>query len=260
MWHIGDRTFSSRLLLGTSRYPSPDILHRAVIAGAVEMITVSLRRESLGKRNNNFWEGLQRLNCHILPNTAGCYSAKEAIVTAEMGRELFQTNWVKLEVIGDDYTLQPNPFALVEAANSLVKQGFTVLPYCTDDIVLCQRLVDCGCEVLMPLASPIGSGRGINNRYALQVLRDRFSKHTLIIDAGIGKPSHAAEAMELGFDAVLLNTAVAKANDPVKMATAFANAIVAGRLGFEAGCITPRDQAEASTPLIGRPFHDFIGE
>lgn len=254
MWKIGEQTLSSRLLLGTSNYPSPQILCDAIKESQAEVITVSLRRQMPGATKNEFWKLLQSLNRFILPNTAGCVSAQEAVTTAQMARELFQTNWIKLEVIGDDYTLQPDPFELVEAAAILVKQGFEVLPYCTDDLILCQRLIDCGCKVLMPWASPIGSGKGLMNEYTLQVLRERFREYTLIIDAGIGKPSHAVRAMELGYDGVLLNTAVANAADPVKMADAFGRAIHAGRLGYEAGLMTPRQMAVPSTPVVGKPF------
>ncbi len=254
MWHVGERILSSRLLLGTAQYPSPEILCDAIKAAQVEIITVSLRRQLSSGAKNTFWELLKSLSCHVLPNTAGCFSAKEAIVTAKMASELFQTNWIKLEVIGDDYTLQPNPFELITAAEELIKQGFEVWPYCTDDLIVCQRLVDCGCRVLMPWASPIGSGKGIINPYALRLLRERFPEITLIVDAGIGKPSDAAFAMELGFDAVLLNTAVALAGDPVAMAEAFANAVKAGRRGYEAGIMPAREMASASTPLIGKPF------
>jgi thiazole synthase len=254
MWKIGEQQLSSRLLLGTARYPSPQILCDAIKEAQPEVITVALRRQMPTANKNEFWQLLQSLNRFILPNTAGCFSVKEAVTTAQMARELFQTNWIKLEVIGDDYTLQPDPFGLVEAAAILIKDGFEVLPYCTDDLILCQRLVDCGCKILMPWASPIGSGKGIINEYALQLLRDRFREQTLIVDAGIGKPSDAVRAMELGYDAVLLNSAVANAADPVKMADAFARAIHAGRLGYEAGLMAPQQMATASTPVVGKPF------
>ena len=258
MLTIDNQKFTSRLLLGTAQYPSPAILTEAIIQSEVEIITVSLRRQNIADagtaKANKFWQLLRNLSCKFLPNTAGCYSAKEAITTAQMARELFGTNWVKLEVIGDDYTLQPNVFELVKAADALVQDGFVVLPYCTDDLIACQRLVDCGCQILMPWAAPIGSGRGPQNPYALQLLRDRFHDLTLIVDAGIGKPSHAAAVMEMGYDAVLLNAAVARAADPIAMARAFTKAVDSGRLAYEAGCITPQDSAQASTPLIDKPF------
>jgi len=190
----------------------------------------------------------------VLPNTAGCRTAKEAVATAEMARELFGTPWIKLEVIANDDTLQPELFGLVEATAILVAEGFQVLPYTTEDLSVAERLVDAGCTVLMPWASPIGSARGLINRDGLKTLRAYFPDTTLIIDAGIGAPSQAAEAMELAYDAVLLNTAIAKASDPVKMAAAFARAVEAGRLGFEAGLIEPRDMASPSTPVAGTPF------
>ena len=187
------------------------------------------------RAGQGFWELIEQLGVRVLPNTAGCHTAKEAVATAEMARELFDTPWVKLEVIANDDTLQPELFGLVEAASILVAQGFQVLPYTTEDLSAAERLVGAGCRVLMPWASPIGSARGLINRDGLKTLRAYFPDTTLIVDAGIGAPSQAAEAMELGYDAVLLNTAVAKAGDPVKMAEAFARAIEAGRLGFEAG-------------------------
>ncbi|CAN7949078.1 unnamed protein product [Ixodes hexagonus] len=175
-------------------------------------------------------------------------------MTAQAARELFNTRWIKLEIIGDEYTLQPNPFELVRAADILTKEGFEVLPYCTEDMILCQRLVDVGCRILMPWAAPIGSARGLANPYALRLLRERFPGIPLIIDAGMGRPSHATKVMEMGFDAVLLNSAVALACDPVSMAEGFAYAIQAGRLAYEAGMIGPRNIAKATTPLLGKPF------
>jgi len=171
-----------------------------------------------------------------------------------MAREIFQTHWIKLEVIGDDYNLQPDPFELVKAAETLVKKGFEVFPYCTDDLVLCQRLIDCGCRILMPWAAPIGSGKGLINPYALETLRMRLPEATLIVDAGISKPSHAVQAMELGFDAVLLNTAVSLAKHPVQMASAFRDAVIAGRTAFEAGMMFERNIAHPSTSLVDTPF------
>jgi thiazole synthase len=171
-----------------------------------------------------------------------------------MAREVFETDWIKLEVIADDYTLQPDPFKLVEATEQLSALGFTVFPYMTEDLSLAQRLVDAGCDILMPWGAPIGSGRGLANIHGLKLLRERFADKTLVVDAGIGAPSHAAAAMELGYDAVLVNTAVSKANDPPQMAEAIANAIEAGRQGYLSGVITPQDSARASTPLLDKPF------
>lgn len=252
---LGNISLNSRLFLGTARYPSPAILRDAIKQSATEVITVSLRRQSLTQDEGGaFWDYVKDLGCHILPNTAGCYGAKEAIVTAQMAREIFNTHWIKLEVIGDDYTLQPDPFGLLEAAKELIAQGFEVFPYCTDDLILCQRLVDVGCKILMPWAAPIGSAKGLLNPYALKTLRERLPEVILIVDAGIGAPSHAAAAMELGFDAVLLNSAVALAQDPVKMAVAFAKAIEAGHLAANAGLLPARDLASPSTPVLGTPF------
>jgi thiazole synthase len=255
MWQLTDKMLSSRFLLGTAQYPSLQTMQDAIIASQANVITVSLKRQfPKENRGNSFWNFIKNLNCHILPNTAGCHNANDAVTTAEMAREIFQTNWIKLEVIGDDYTLQPDPFELVKAAQVLIQHGFEVFPYCTDDLVLCQRLTDCGCKVLMPWAAPIGSGKGIINSYALETLRARLSDVTLIIDAGIGKPSHAVQAMELGFDGILLNTAVSLAKDPIKMAEAFRHAIIAGRLAFEAGMMPERDGAHPSTSLLDTPF------
>jgi thiazole synthase len=226
-----------------------------VEASGAEIVTVSLRRESARTRTGQgFWSLIEELGCKVLPNTAGCRTAKEAIATAHMARELFATNWIKLEVIGNDDTLQPDLFGLVEAAAALSAEGFEILPYTTEDLSAAERLVAAGCTVLMPWASPIGSAQGLVNKPALKTLRAYFPDIPLVIDAGLGTPSHAAEAMELGYDAVLLNTAIAKAGDPVKMAAAFARAVEAGRLAFEAGPIEPRDMASPSTPVAGTPF------
>ena len=252
--NIGDTILSSRLFLGTAGYPSPDILRQAIEASKPGLITVSLRRENAAGKGQKFWDILKGFNIPVLPNTAGCHSVTEAVTTAEMAREVFNTNWIKLEVIGDDYTLQPDPYGLVEATQQLIKKGFEVFPYMTDDLVLAQKLTDAGCNILMPWGAPIGSGRGLNNPYALKVLRERFPDKLLVVDAGIGAPSHAAAAMELGYDAVLLNTAVAKAGDPVAMAKAFAQAIEAGRAAYLSGIIKPQENATASTPLIDKPF------
>jgi thiazole synthase len=250
------RSSASRLLLGTARYESPALLADAIIAADPAMLTVSLRRQVSGSKDSgqSFWSLLQQTKRTILPNTAGCLSAREAIKTACMARELFQTDLIKLEVIGDEVNLQPDPFGLVEAANELVKLGFKVFPYCTEDWVLCRRLMDAGCEVLMPWAAPIGTGQGPRNAAALRELRQRAPEIPLIIDAGIGLPSHACQVMEWGFDGVLLNTAVSRALDPVRMAGAFAQAVRAGRSAFLGGPMTVQEMAVASTPEIGRPF------
>ena len=246
---------SSRLLLGTAGYASPDLLRQAVEASGAEIVTVSLRRESArAKTGQGFWELIEELGRKVLPNTAGCRTAKEAVTTAQMARELFGTSWIKLEVIANDDTLQPEVFGLVEAAAELNADGFDVLPYTTEDLSVAERLVAAGCEVLMPWGSPIGSAQGIANKSALQTMRAYFPDTPLIVDAGLGAPSHAAEAMEMGYDAVLLNTAIAKAGDPVTMARGFARAVEGGRLAFEAGIVEPRDMASPSTPVVGTPF------
>lgn len=255
MLKIADHKFSSRLLLGTARYPSPEILKQAILISGAEIITVSLRRESPEKHGGaRFWEFIRPLQKTILPNTAGCRSVKEAVTTAHLSREIFQTNWIKLEVIGDDYTLQPDTGALIEAARILNQEGFEVLPFTTDDLVVADKLLQVGCRVLMPWGSPIGSGQGLNNLWALKTMRQRFPESTLIIDAGLGRPSQACLAMELGFDAVLVNTAVAKAAGPVLMAEAFAAGVKAGRAAHEAGMIAAQEMAQASTPVLGMPF------
>jgi thiazole synthase len=249
MMNIYGRSLNSRLFLGTAAYPSPEILIQAIQQAKVELITVSLRRE--GKAGQGFRDILKQLNINVLPNTAGCYSVKEAVTTAHMAREVFNTAWIKLEVIGHPDTLQPNPFALLEAAKILSEDGFQVFPYMTEDLVLAEKLLYAGCEVLMPWGAPIGSGQGLKNIESLQRLRHYFPDTPLIIDAGIGVPSHAAQAMELGFDAILLNTAVAQAQNPVHMAEAFRLAIEAGHLAYGAGLIPARTMAHASTPFLG---------
>lgn len=249
------QTFQSRLLLGTSRYPSPRVLEEAVRKSQPAMLTASLRRQNVtsGDTGNRFWEMLGALDVPVLPNTAGCHSIQEVITTAQMAREVFNTPWIKLELIGDDYTLQPDTLNLVECASRLIKDGFHVLPYCTEDLVLCQRLVDVGCQAIMPWAAPIGTGKGPINPYALRTLRERLSV-PMIVDAGLGLPSHACQVMEWGFDGVLLNTAVALALDPVTMAGAFASATQAGRDAFLAGTMTEQHAAQPSTPVLGTPF------
>lgn len=249
------REFTSRLLVGSALYPSPKIMQDSIRASGSQIVTVSVRRETAGgKTGDAFWSLIRELDVTVLPNTAGCKSVREAVTTAKLARELFNTSWIKLEVIADDETLQPDVVGLVEAAAILVKDGFEVFPYCTEDLSIAMRLVDAGCKVVMPWASPIGSARGIVNRDALKLLRSRLPDITLVVDAGIGAPSHAAQALELGFDAVLLNTAIAKAEHPVAMANAFRLAVEAGRIGYEAGLMDARDFASPSTPVVGTPF------
>lgn len=253
MLTLYDKQFSSHLLLGTAQYPSPAILKDAILVSHTEIVTVSLRRETIGsKQSGQFWNLLKELNVDILPNTAGCYSVKEAIITAKMARDLFKTPWIKLEVIGNSDTLQPDVFALVEAARILNEEGFQVFPYTTDDVTVAEKLFDAGCRVIMPWCAPIGSAKGPHHVDGLRTIPANFPELTLIIDAGIGRPSHAAKVMELGYDGVLLNTAVAKAGDPVLMAKAFAKAIEAGYSAYRAGMLEPRDVAVPSTPIIGK--------
>lgn len=244
---------SSRLLLGTAQYSSPAILIDAIKASGTEIITVSLRREMAGtKTSDGFWSLLRSLELRVLPNTAGCHTVKEAVLTAHMARDVFSTDWIKLEVIGNHDTLQPDVFALVEAARILSEDGFKVFPYTTDDLVIAERLLEAGCDVLMPWCAPIGSAMGPLNLHALRSIRGHFPEVPIIIDAGLGRPSHAAAVMELGFDAVLLNTAVAKAGNPPAMAQAFAKAVEAGHQAYQAVVLEPRDMAVPSTPVIGK--------
>ena len=253
MLKLYDVEVQSRLLLGTARYPSPAILAEAVRRSKAEIVTVSLRRETAGgKGGGAFFELIRELGVRVLPNTAGCHSASEAVLTAKMAREVFRTDWIKLEVIGHHDTLQPDVFGLVEAARILTEEGFQVFPYTTDDLVVAEKLLEAGCRVLMPWCAPIGSAMGPVNPMALHTFRAHFPDIPLIVDAGIGRPSHAANVMELGYDAVLLNTAVAGAGDPAAMAEAFALAIDAGWLAHEAVPLEPRDMAVPSTPVIGK--------
>lgn len=248
-------TLPSPLMLGTAQYPSPAILADAFRRSGASVATVSLRRESAGGgAGQAFWALIRDLGVRVLPNTAGCHTAKEAITTAHMAREVFGTDWLKLEVIGDADTLQPDVFQLVEAAAALSADGFKVFPYTTEDLSVADRLLRAGCEVLMPWGAPIGSGLGLNNEYGLRSLRAHFPDTPLVVDAGLGLPSHAAQAMELGYDAVLLNTAVAKAGDPAAMAKAFADAAAAGAAAAAADPMEPRDMAAPSTPVLGKAF------
>jgi thiazole synthase len=248
-------SFNSRMLLGTALYSSPHVMCESILTSECNIVTVGLRRQDPNnKGGDSFWALISETACKVLPNTAGCKSVQEAITTAEMSRELFETDWLKLEVIGDDYNLQPDPFQLLEASKQLIERGFKVLPYCTDDLILCQRLLDVGCQVLMPWGAPIGTGQGLVNKINLTTLRSRIPNVPLIIDAGIGAPSQACEAMEMGFDAILLNTAVAKAQNPPLMAGAFKQSIQAGRAAYRAGLMLKRQTANPSTPTVGKPF------
>jgi thiazole synthase len=256
-WTVAGVTLRSRFLLGSAGYPSPQVLREAIRASSTQVVTVGLKRTLASGSDNGFVaivrEALTEQDARLLPNTAGCRSALEAIELAMMARELYETPWIKLEVVGDEYTLQPDPIELIEAARVLVDEGFVVWPYCTDDLVTCRRLLDVGCPVLMPWGAPIGSGQGLANPLALRTLRARLPDAILIVDAGLGAPSHAARAMELGFDAVLVNSAVALSGDPVRMARAFGCAVEAGRDGWRAGLIPAQDFAVASTPVAGQP-------
>ncbi|SFV65257.1 Thiazole biosynthesis protein ThiG [hydrothermal vent metagenome] len=258
-WEIGGKTLNSRLLIGSALYPSPANMEEAIKESQAEIVTVALRRQSAGEGGgNNFWNIIKELNINVLPNTAGCHSAKEAITTAQMAREVFDTNWIKLEVIGDQYNLQPDPFETVKAAEILIKEGFEVFPYTTDDLVVAKRLANVGCKIIMPWGSMIGSGKGLMNPDNLLAIRKQFPDLQLIVDAGIGKPSHATQAMELGYDGILLNSAIALAQDPILMAKAFKYAVEAGHLGYKAGTMQKREFASPSTPTIGTPFwHQF---
>lgn len=254
--HLYGEQIGSRLLLGTAQYPSPHIMAEAVRSSGSELITVSLRREGADGAGASFWQLIKALGVKILPNTAGCHTAQEAVTTAQMARDVFGTNWIKLEVIGHSDNLQPDVFGLVEAARMLAKDGFKVFPYTTDDLVVGEKLLEAGCEVLMPWGAPIGSGQGLRNPDALRAMRAHFPHTKLIVDAGIGRPSDACMAMELGMDAVLLNTAVAKAGDPALMGAAMARAVDAGRRGFAAQMMARRDMAVPSTPILGMAVFD----
>lgn len=257
MLNLYGKKFHNRLLLGTAQYPSLAVLTEAITASQCEIITVSIRREmNCGDKFNNFWQYIKNMPVKILPNTAGCYNAKEAIATAHCAREIFNNNWIKLEVIANEDSLQPNIFELVEAAKILFEDGFCVFPYTTDDVYVAQQLFDIGCKVIMPWCAPIGSARGIENSYNLRSIRAYLPDATLIVDAGIGTPSHACKAMELGYDAILLNTAIAKSQNPQAMAKAFNFAVQAGHLGFKSGLLAPRDMASPSTPLFGKACFD----
>jgi thiazole synthase len=249
---IAGRQFRSRLVVGTGKYRSFPEMKRCHEASGAEMVTVAVRRVNLTDRSKeSLLDYIDRSNLFILPNTAGCYTADDAIRTAMLAREVGLSNWIKLEVIGDEKTLFPDNAGLVEATRVLVKEGFVVLPYTNDDIVNARRLIDAGAAAVMPLAAPIGSGLGVQNPYNLRILREMITEVPLIVDAGVGTASDAAIAMELGADGVLMNTAIAAAEDPVRMARAMKLAIEAGRLAYEAGRMPKKLYAAASSPLAG---------
>ena len=247
---IGGRELTSRLLLGTGGFRSLDTMAAAIEASGTELVTVALRRIDPGARGS-LVDVLDRAGVQLLPNTAGCFTARDAVLTAKLAREAFETDWVKLEVIGDEHTLLPDAPALLEAAEELVDEGFTVLPYTNDDPILARRLEDVGCAAVMPLGSPIGSGQGLLNPYNLRLIRER-AEVPVILDAGVGTASDAALAMELGCDAVLCASAISRAEDPVGMARAVRLGVEAGRLAHRAGRIPRRLYAEASTTGEGR--------
>jgi len=248
---IGRNTYRSRLVMGSSRYPNRQVMLEALEASGAELVTVAIRRVALDDTSEeNLFRVLRERGFRILPNTAGCYTAREAVLTAQLAREALDTPLVKVEVIGDDQTLFPDVEELLKACETLVKEGFTVLPYCNDDPITCRKLQDLGCAAVMPLGAPIGSGMGIRNPYNIQIIRQHIAV-PLIVDAGVGTASDVAVAMELGCDGVLLNTAVAKARQPVWMARAMRQAVEAGRLAYRAGRIPRKLYASASSPLEG---------
>src|SRR5918911_1963632 len=249
-FEIAGRVFSSRLVVGTGKYRTFDEMKAAHRASGAEMVTVAVRRVHLDRREESFLDHLDT-SLTILPNTAGCYTAEEAINTARLAREGLDTDLVKLEVIGDQTTLFPDNEQTLQAARVLVREGFTVLPYFTDDLIMAKKLVDAGCAAVMPLAAPIGSGLGVQNPANLRIMREQLPGVTIIVDAGVGTASDAAIAMELGADAVLMNTAIAEAQDPASMANAMRLAVEAGRHAYLAGRMPKRLYASASSPLAG---------
>lgn len=249
---IGDQRVSSRVIVGTSRYPSPQVMLDALEATGAELVTVAIRRVNVeDPAPESHLDLIRRGGYEVLPNTAGCYTAREAVLVAHLAREALETNLIKLEVIGDDETLMPDVEQLLEAAKTLVDDGFTVLAYSNDDPITCRKLADLGCAAVMPLGSPIGSGMGIVNPYNLRIIRETVEETPLIVDAGIGTASDAAKAMELGYDGILLNTAIAQAQHPVEMAHAMRQAVEAGRRAYRAGRIPRRLYAQTSSPSEG---------
>ncbi len=250
---IGGETFRSRLLLGSSRYPNPQVMLEALDASGAELVTVSIRRVNVYDRaDESILSLLRKGGFKLLPNTAGCYTAREAILVAQLAREALETTRIKLEVIGDDETLLPDVEQTLRAAKTLIDEGFSVYAYCNDDPITCRKLADLGCAAVMPLASPIGSGMGLVNVYNLRLIRELVPDTPLLVDAGIGTASDAAHAMELGYDGILLNTAIAGAKHPVLMARAMRNALDAGRMAWLAGRIPRRFYAQASSPEEGK--------
>lgn len=253
--HRAKGLITSRLLLGTAGYPSLSCLRNCIEASGTQLVTVSLRRESRSNEQHSaFWQTLKDLPVSILPNTAGCSEIDEAVAIAQMSREVFKTRRIKLEITGDEWSLAPDPWKTLEAARVLTDLGFEVFPYMTTDVVLARRLFEAGCQVLMPWGSPIGSGQGVSDPRALERLCQAVPEATVIVDAGLGKASHAVQALECGADGVLLNTAVSRAASPVNMAAAFRHAVEAGLQSKSGGAVEPVDCARPSTPEAGRPF------
>ncbi len=248
---IAGRAFQSRLIVGTGKYKDGPETQAAIEASGAEMVTVAVRRVNLDRSSESLLDYIDPQRYFLLPNTAGCYTADEAIRAARLGREVGLSDWVKIEVIGDQRTLYPDVYATLEATRVLVKEGFTVLPYTSDDIVFAKRLIDAGAAAVMPLGAPIGSGLGLQNTANLRILREMITEVPLIVDAGVGTASDAAVAMELGFDAVLMNTAIAQASDPLLMAEAMQHAVLAGRQAYLAGRMPRKLYATASSPLEG---------
>ena len=248
---LAGRQFRSRLIVGTGKYKSGEETARALEASGAEMVTVAVRRVNLDRSKESLLDYIDTTKYFLLPNTAGCYTAEEAIRTARLVREVGLSDWVKIEVIGDQQTLYPDVQATIEATRVLVKEGFTVLPYTSDDIVVAKRLVDAGASAIMPLGAPIGSGMGIQNTANIQILREMITGVPLIVDAGVGTASDAAIAMELGADAVLMNSGIAHAENPVLMAEAMKHAVLAGRAAYMAGRMPKKLYATASSPLQG---------
>jgi thiazole synthase len=254
-WKLAGLALHSRLLLGTSRYPSMQVMLDALAASGTQVVTVALRRVGLGADSNseNLYDALRAGGYTLLPNTAGCFTVRDAVLTAELAREALGTSLIKLEVIADEDTLLPDVEQLVVAARELVDKGFQVLPYTNDDPVTARKLEDAGCAAIMPLGAPIGSGLGIRNPHNMELIKARTTL-PVIIDAGVGTASDVAVAMELGCDGVLMNTAVARAQEPVRMAEAMRHAAIAGRQAYRAGRMPRKTYAEASSPWEGRPF------
>jgi thiazole synthase len=248
---IAGKSFSSRLIVGTGKYKSGHETARAIAASGADMVTVAVRRVNLDRSKESLLDFIDSKKYFLLPNTAGCYTADEAIRAARLGREVGLSDWVKVEVIGDQKTLYPDVIGTIEATRVLVKEGFTVLPYTTDDVVIAQKLLDAGASAIMPLGAPIGSGMGIQNRANITILREMITSVPLIVDAGVGTASDAAIAMELGADAVLMNTGIAAAEDPILMAEAMKHAVLAGRQAYLAGRMPKKLYATASSPLEG---------